>query len=241
MKKITLPRLALAALAATALSASCMASAQDASSVFFGGAQYARDSSYTYAGLLRPMAGAKPGERWYQKAVASWLTYQYVYNMNGHDVEIRSSGPGVEAGAGYAWKGDNYSVDLSGSVGFRHMRVTPIIPPNEVEGNVWTFTPQVQASLALTPRLEASTIASYAFGQKSAYARGRLAYKIDTVWFAGVQETYLKGPNYRTNQHGVVVGRSLGNGYAAEVSVGQSKPRNESGTGYVAVGLSRVF
>lgn len=238
MKNLTLPCLALAA---TALSASSVAAAQDGSNVFFGGAQYSQDSSYTYAGLLRPVAGAKPGEGWYQKAVASWLTYQYVFNMNGQDVEIRSSGLGAEVGAGYAWKGGNYTVDLSGSVGYRHVRVTPIVPPNEVTGNVWTFTPQVQASLAVTPKIEASTIASYAFGQKSAYARGRLAYKIDPVWFAGIQETYLKGPNYRTNQHGVVVGRNLGNGYAAEVSVGQSKPRNESGTGYVAVGLSRVF
>ena len=238
MKKMSLPCLALAA---TALSVSTVVSAQDGSNVFFGGAQYARDSSYTYAGLLQPMAGAKPGEGWYRKAIASWLTYQYVFNMNGQDVEIRSSGPGVEAGAGYAWKGENYKVDLSGSVGYRHVRVTPVVPPNEVTGNVWTVTPQVQASLAVTPKIEASTIASYAFGQKSAYARGRLAYKIDPVWFAGLQETYLKGPNYRTNQHGVVLGRSLGNGYAVEVSVGQSKPRNDSGTGYVAVGLSRVF
>jgi hypothetical protein len=68
-----------------------------------------------------------------------------------------------------------------------------------------------------------------------------LAYKIDPLWFAGLQETYLKGPNYRINQHGLVVGRSLGNGYAAELSFGQSKPRNEGATGYIAVGLSRVF
>ncbi|GAC1424895.1 MAG: hypothetical protein NVSMB6_25690 [Burkholderiaceae bacterium] len=238
MNKFKLSHLALAT---AALSMSYTAAAQDASNVFFGGAQYSKDSSYTYAGLLRPMDGAKSGEGWYQKAVVSWLTYQYGTNINGQDYKIRSSSPGIEGGVGYGWKGDNYTFDLSGTVCYRHARVTPIVPPNEPEGNIWTFNPQVQASLAVTPKIEASTIASYAFGQKSAYARGRLAYKIDPVWFAGLQETYLKGQNYRINQHGLVVGRSLGNGYAAEVSFGQSKTRNESGTGYVAVGLSRVF
>jgi Cellulose biosynthesis protein BcsS len=238
MKKIKLSRLAFAA---AAMSVSYAAFAEDASNVFFGGAQYSRNSSYTYAGLLRPMADAKAGEGWYEKAVASWLTYRYATNLNGQDYEIRSSAPGVEGGVGYAWKGDTYTFDLSGTIGYRHARVTPIVPPNEVTGNVWTFNPQLQASLAFTPKVEASTIASYAFGQKSAYVRGRLAYKIDPAWFAGLQETYLKGPNYRINQHGLVVGRSLGNGYAAEISFGQSKPRNESSTGYVAVGLSRVF
>lgn len=238
MKKINFPHLALAT---AALSVSCAASAQDASNVFFGGAQYSPNSSYTYAGLLRPMAGAKAGEGWYQKGVISWLTYRYPTTIDGQDYEIRSSSPGIEGGVGYAWKGETYTFDLSSTIGYRHARVTPFVPPNEVSGNVWTLNPQVQASMAITPKVEGSTIASYAFGQKSAYARGRVAYKIDPVWFAGVQETYLKGPNYRINQHGLVVGRSLGNGYAAEVSFGQSKPRNESGSGYVSVGLSRVF
>lgn len=228
-------------LLSASLLASCAAWSQEPTNVFFGGAQYSSDSSYTFAGLLRPMTGAKLGEGWYQKAVASWLTYRYNTNINGQNYDIHASAPGIEAGVGYGWKGDAYALDLSGAVGYRRARVTPIVPANEVSGNVFTFNPQIQASYSFTPKLEASAIASYAFGQKSAYGRGRLAYKIDPTWFAGLQETYLKGPNYRINQHGLVLGRRLGDGYAVEVSFGQSRPRDGGNAGYISVGLSRVF
>ena len=238
MKIAELHRLSLVV---ASLSICCVSWSQEPTNVFFGGTQYSPDSSYTFAGMVRPMTGAKLGEGGYQKAVASWLTYRYNTNINGQNYDVRASAPGVEAGLGYGWKGDAYTFDLSGTIGYRHVRLTPIVPANEASGNVFTFNPQVQASLSFTPKLEASAITSYAFGQKSAYGRGRLAYKIDPTWFVGLQETYLKGPNYRINQHGLVVGRRLGDGYAAEVSFGQSKPRDGSSTGYISVGLSRVF
>lgn len=217
------------------------AGAQQLTGVAIGGLQYSPDSSYTYAGMLKSLAGGQLGEGWYTKVIASWLTYRYDTNIAGTGYQVRARAPGVEGGVGYGWKANRYTLSLSAAIGLRHITVKPIVPEDEETGNVWTFNPQVQGSLALTPKVEASTLASYAFGQKSAYARARLAWKPNGTWFVGLQETYLKGRNYRINQHGIVVGRSLGNGYTVEVSGGRSRPRDGDSTGYLAFGLSRVF
>lgn len=217
------------------------ARAQELTGVAIGGVQYSPDSSYTYAGMLKSFPGGRLGEGWYSKVIASWLTYRYDTNINGTDYEIRARAPGIEGGVGYGWKRDRYTLSLSASIGLRHITVKPIVPENEETGNVWTFNPQLQGSLALTPKVEASTLASYAFGQESAYAQARLAWKPNGTWFVGLQEIYLKGRNYRINQHGIVVGRPVGNSYTFEVSGGRSRPRNGDSTGYFALGLSRVF
>ncbi|WP_194725063.1 cellulose biosynthesis protein BcsS [Noviherbaspirillum malthae] len=232
----------LVSLAATvALAFSLAASAQELTGVAIGGVQYSPDSSYTYAGMLKSFPGGRLGEGWYSKVIASWLTYRYDTNISGTDYEIRARAPGIEGGVGYGWKRDRYTLSLSGSIGLRHITVKPIVPDNEETGNVWTFNPQLQGTFALTPKIEAGTLASYAFGQKSAYAQARLAWKPSGTWFVGLQEIYLKGRNYRINQHGIVVGRPLANGYTLEISGGRSRPRDSDSTGYIAFGLSRVF
>jgi hypothetical protein len=242
LKTPAIPRVAtVAALLAAVGAAHAQAPAPAPANIFIGGVQYSPDSSYTYAGLLRPMAGGTLGEGWYHKVIASWLTYRYDTTIGGRDMEIRAKAPGLEAGVGYGWKGEGYTFNLSGAIGYRHVRVEPVVPANEKTGSVWTFNPQLQGSVTLAPNVEASTIASYAFGQETAYAQARLAWKPSGTWFIGLQETYLKGQNYRINQHGIVFGRGLGNGYAIEASVGRSRPRNDDSTGYVALGLSRVF
>lgn len=233
--------LVCASLAAAAAVASAPSRSSEPAGVAIGGVQYSPDSSYTYAGVLQPFEGGKLGEGWFRKFIASWLTYRYDTNLGGQDFDIRARAPGIEAGAGYAWKGDRYTLSLSAGVGYRHVRVKPVVPPDEETGGIWTFNPQFEGSVALAPRVEASALGSYAFGQESAYARARVAWKPAGTWFAGLQETYLKGRNYRINQHGIVVGTQIGNGFAIEASLGQSRPHNGDNTGYIAFGLSRVF
>jgi len=212
------------------------------SGVFIAGSQYSSDSSYTYAGVVKPMAGSELGQGWYNTAILSWLTYRYdTTDFTGAATTIRASSPGVEAGIGYGWKGAGHAVSLSTSLGYRNTRVSPFVPAEEKTGSILTISPQVQWSVALSPRLTASTLASYAFGQQSGYARARLMWETTSHWSAGVQETYLKGQNYRTTQHGVVLAHDLANGYVIEGAAGMSRPRDGDDSGYVAVGLSRAF
>lgn len=210
--------------------------------VFIAGTQYSADSSYTYAGVVKPMAGSELGRGWYNTAILSWLTYRYdSTDPAGISTEVRASSPGIEAGVGYGWKEEGLALTLSTSLGYRHTRVEPFVPANEKTGSILTLSPQLQLTVSLTPHLAASTLTSYAFGQKSAYARGRLMWQFDERWSAGLQETYQKGPNYRSTQHGLVLARDLANGYVLEGSAGISHPRDGDDSGYVSFGLSRSF
>ncbi|MES2830560.1 MAG: cellulose biosynthesis protein BcsS [Pseudomonadota bacterium] len=212
------------------------------SGVFIAGTQYSADSSYTYAGVVKPMAGNELGRGWYNTAILSWLTYRYdTTDATGTDVQIHASSPGLEAGIGYGWKDAGHALTLSTSLGYRNTRVRPFVPADEKSGSVITITPQLQLSVTLTPRLSANTLASYAFGQKSAYARGRLMWMADRRWSVGLQETFQKGQNYRSLQHGLVLVHDLENGYVVEGSAGISRPRDGDDSGYIAFGLSRAF
>jgi len=212
------------------------------SGVFIAGSQYSGDSSYTYAGVVKPMAGSELGQGWYNTAILSWLTYRYdTTDAAGTATEIRASSPGVEAGVGYGWKGVGHALTLSTSLGYRNTRIRPFTPANEKTGSILTINPQLQLSVNLAPRLDASTLATYAFGQKSGYVRGRMMWQASNRWSAGLQETYQTGQNYRIRQHGLVLVRDLENGYVIEGSVGISRPRDGDDSGYAAVGLTRVF
>lgn len=205
------------------------------------GIQYSPQSSYTYAGLLQTANGNPVGEGLYYKTIASYLTYRYNTTVNNAPVQITGSSPGLDVGAGYAWKGAGYTMDLSAAIGYRQMRVTPVVPANEKTGSVFSLTPQFQGSVALTNEIDVSTIANYTFGQQVAYARGRLITKLPASWFGGVETIYQKGKNYRINQTGLVVGKNLADGYAVDLSAGRSKQRGGDTSTYVAVSLSRVF
>ena len=209
--------------------------------LIISGIQYSPQSSYTYAGLIQTANGNAIGEGPYYKAIASYLTYRYNTTVNNAPVQITGSSPGLDVGAGYAWKGEGYTMDLSAAVGYRQLRVTPVVPANEKTGNVFSLTPQVQGTIALTNDIEASTIANYTFGQQVAYARGRLITKLPASWFGGVETIYQKGKNYRMNQTGFVVGKNLAEGYAVDLSAGRSKQRGGDTSSYVAVSLSRIF
>lgn len=210
-------------------------------SIFISGIQYSPQSSYTYAGLVRAADGYQVGEGPYYKAIASYLTYRYNTTVNNAAVQITGNSPGVDVGAGYAWKGDSYTLDLSGAVGYRQLHVSPVVPANEKAGGVVSFSPQLQASVAITKDIEASTIANYTFGQQVAYARGRLISRLPDSWFGGLETIYQKGKNYRINQNGLVIGKNLAGGYAVDLSAGRSRQRSGDTSNYVAVSLSRVF
>lgn len=215
------------------------ASAPD--SIFISGVQYSPQSSYAYAGVLKTANGNPIGEGLYYKAIASYLTYRYNTTVNGAPVRITGSSPGIDVGAGYAWKGENYTADLSGAVGYRQLHVSPVVPANEKTGGVFSFSPQFQGTLAITKDIELGTIANYTFGQQVAYGRGRLLKKLPDGWFGGLEEIYQKGKNYRINQTGLVIGKDLAGGYSLDVSAGRSKQRGGDTSTYAALSLSRVF
>lgn len=225
----------------SALHVSAVAAASGSDNLFITGVQASSQSSYAYAGVLRAAKNSSIGDGLYYKAVASYLTYTYDTTLNNLAVRNTGTAPGIDIGAGYASHGEGYTADISASVGYRHLHLSPVIPANERVGGRVSFTPQFQGSLTLAKNVEARTLISYTFGQQSSFDRAQLIAKFPNNWFGGLEDSYQEGKKYQINQIGFVAGKNLTNGYALSLSAGRSRQRGSGSSNYAGVSLSRLF
>ncbi len=218
--------------------------AKDDDPLFIGGFQRAEHNSYTYAGLITPILGGKLGEGWFNRTIASWLTYEYDTSYNGQPTQLKAKAPGIETGFGYAWAGKSYGVNISASVGYRDFRLSPNVAGEEPEGKVLVFSPQLQARYDITEHIETDLIASHAFAKKNAetsFARLRLGYKPRWDWKFGIEGIYQEGENFRVKQQGLYVVTYLKNGWGVEASGGNAESRDNSSSAYIGFGVSKQF
>lgn len=209
--------------------------------VMFGGAQIGPRNDYAYLGMIQPLPGAELGLGPYAKAVLSWLDYRYDSGESGPATEIKSRGPGIEVGAGYAWRHERGTLDLSATLGYRDLQVTPFVPSRQESGSVLTLNPQLSVSTRMTDSVSADLIANHAIGLGSSWARARVGTQPSGSWRAGVEAIFLDGRNYQTRQQGVFLSLPLDATTSFEISVGRSRPRDDAAGTYVAVGFSRMF
>lgn len=221
--------------------ASGAALAELPTAVMFGGAQAGPRNDYAYLGMIQPLPGSELGLGPYAKAVFSWLDYRYDSSDAGPVTEVRSRGPGIDVGAGYAWRYERGTLDLSATLGYRDLQVTPFVPSRQESGSVLTLNPQLSASTRLTDSVSADLIANHAIGLGSSWARARVGTQPSGSWRAGVEAIFLDGRNYRTRQQGVFLSLPLDGATSFEISVGRSKPRDDAAGTYVAVGFARTF
>ncbi len=220
------------------------ASAKDDDPLFIGGFQRADHNSYTFAGVITPILGGKLGEGWFNRTIASWLTYEYDASYNGQPTTLKAKAPGIETGFGYAWQGKSYGINLSASVGYRDFRLSPNIPDEEPEGKVLVFSPQLQARYDITEHIETDLIASHAFAKKNAetsFGRLRLGYKPRWDWKFGLEGVYQEGENFRVKQNGLYLVHYLSSGWGVEVSGGKAESRDNSSSAYFGLGISKQF
>lgn len=223
--------------------AGALASAQDAAPrLYIGGSQGSSAGTYTYAGQIVPLEGARVGQGWFQKTVASWLTYQYDTTVAGASTEAKAGAAGIEGGWGYAWDTERFKGDASLSLGLRHTQLRPAAARADGQhGTRVTLTPQIGARYLFTPRWDADVLASYSAGTYSSFGRARMGVRPgDTEWRLGLEATLSQGKDYRTQQTGVFAGRNLGTGWFLEVNAGQARPRDGKSTPYVGLSASLV-
>lgn len=209
--------------------------------VAFVGAQVGPRNDYAYLGMIQPLPGAELGRGPYAKAILSRLSYRYDSTENGPLAEINAHGPGIELGAGHAWKYERSAIDLSATIGYRRLSVTPFVPREQEAGSVLTLNPQLSASTRVTDSVSADLIANYAIGLGSSWVRTRIGTQPSGSWRAGVEAIFLDGRNYQTRQQGVFLSLPLDASTAVEISAGRSKPRDDDAGTYVAVGFSFTF
>lgn len=233
---VTLRRAWLAAL----LCAGMPAQAQEAQQLFIGGSQGSSAGTYTYAGQIAPLEGARVGQGWFRKTVASWLTYRYDTDLAGLPVQARAGAAGIESGWGYAWDGEQLKADVSLSLGLRHTRLRPdALRADGEHGTRIMLTPQVSARYLINSQWDADMLAAYSTGARSRFARARVGMRpADTGWRLGLEASLSQGKDYRTEQTGVFAGRSIGAGWFLEVNAGQAKPRDGKSTPYIGLSVS---
>ena len=229
------------ALASLVLLISQPSSAEQNNNLIVSGLQVAAKSTYAFATAIVPFSDARLGQGWYQKAGISWMAYRYDGSLNGNSSEVKATAPGIEAGIGHMWNSEKSGLDLSATLGYRHISISPFVPAGDRAGNVLTLNPQIQARQQLSTATDADLLANYAIGLGSSFVRTRLGWKPAAGWRTGVEGIWQDGKNYRVTQQGLFLMKSLASGMTLEINGGQAKPENESASAYIGFTVSRTY
>ena len=238
-KHIALATLALLPLLSLLASVPCKAETNN--NLVIAGVHTSAKSTYAFSMAIVPFGDARLGQGWYQKAGVSWLTYRYDGTLNSNTREVSASAPGIEAGIGHMWNNEGSRLDLSATLGYRHIGMTPFTPSGDRTGNVFTVNPQIQASRQLSSSIDAELLANYAIGLESSFTRARLGWKPVAEWRTGLEGIWQEGKNYRITQQGLFLSRTLASGMTLEINAGQAKPQNDSASAYIGLSLVSTY
>lgn len=235
------PSLSAGASAVAVAFALSLSSAAHAEHVVFSGAEGSSNSSYAYLGTVIPMEGEQLGRGWYRKAVISMIRYRYQSTERGDAEEVTGKIPGIEGGIGHAWQFGGRTLDLSATVGYRNIRLSPFEPKDEKTGNVITLNPQLMAYTRLSDRTDADLIANYAIGLGNSFARLRAGFRPAERWRTGIETKRLKGDSYEVRAAGVFISLPISDKLTMDITAGKEKPRDDPSASYGGIAFSAVF
>ncbi len=212
-----------------------------AESVVFSGAEGPSNSSYAYLGTVIPMEGEQLGRGWYRKVVISMIRYRFQSTERGPAEDVNGRTPGIEGGIGYAWQFGTRTLDLSATVGYRNIHLSPFEPRNEKTGDVFTLNPQVMAYTPLAGAFDADLIANYSIGMGNSFARLRGGFRPAEGWRTGLETKHLKGDSYEIHTAGLFLAIPLTQKFTLEFTAGKEKPRDDPSVTYGGIAFSAVF
>ena len=209
--------------------------------LLIGGASVSKTNSYSYLGLITPVLGGDLNTGWYAVATTSYLRYEYDKDIANISTRVKVKAPGADVGIGYAWSGKNYSLRLATSLGARNFTTQPNNLPGENSGVKIYLTPQIEANYQFNQWLSSSLISNYSIGPDNYFNRFRLGANLGGGWNIGPEAFYLGGKNYKTQQYGLYVSKSMGSGLSLELSAGKVIPENGDNSTYGSVAFSKLF
>jgi len=212
-----------------------------AESVVFSGIEGSSLSTYAYLGFITPKDGDRLGDGWYHKFVGSSTTYVYQNSERGPVVDIDGRSNGIDAGLGRGWRLDNSSVDLSATIGYREVRLSPYTPSSDKAGNRLTFNPQLMLWRQLGRGVDTDLITSYATGTSSSFVRARIGMHPSESYRMGIEAKWLDGRNYRTKKHGVFVVLKFSEKLTLELNAGQEEPNDHNAGAYAGIAIAAIF
>ncbi|MBP0623233.1 cellulose biosynthesis protein BcsS [Cupriavidus consociatus] len=224
-------------LAVAILSGSCwLATPAQAGPFVFGGASFAGGGERSeYAGVSSNLL---PVPFLTQKFVVS--DYHYKYGTNGTTVSVNGQAAEAAIGLQKGWEGG--WAEASVGARYRYNRVSPEGADNRTDGGEWGLGVTVLGQQEFATRWAVNGIASYNFGPKAYWARGRLLYKAFGEAWAGVEIIKHGDPYYHSTQGGLVLtGISLGKDLNLGVFAGAKKTAGEPRSFYGGLEISKAF
>ncbi len=209
--------------------------------LMIAGIQGSSQSSYSYVGLIQPLEKSALGKGWYRKFMFSHLTYRYLQTNPNTGATIHATAPGLEGGFGHAWSGSRWSFDLSATVGYRHISLSPTSPATDDKGSIFTLNPQIQARYQFTEKLDADLLANHSLGQGSTYARERLGWRLASGTRIGPELIQVNGKTYHNTQMGLFASMPLANSWTVELNAGRSHSQTLGNATYAGIGIAKVF
>ncbi|SPK76794.1 conserved exported protein of unknown function (plasmid) [Cupriavidus taiwanensis] len=202
----------------------------------FGGASFAGGGERSeYAGIAGNLT---PVPFLTQKLVIS--DYHYKYGTNGTTVSVNGQAAeaalGVQKGWATGW------AEASVGARYRYNRVSPQGADNRSDGGEWGLALTLLGQQEFARNWAVNGIASYNFGPRAYWARGRLLYKVFGDAWAGVEFIKHGDPFYHATQGGVVVtGIAIGKGVNLGFFGGAKKTAGEPRAFYGGLELSKAF
>ena len=209
--------------------------------LMIAGIQGSSQSSYSYLGLIQPLEKSTLGKGWYRKILISHLTYRYLQTNPNTGININATAPGIEGGFGHAWSGLPWSLDLSATVGYRNISLSPISPAADDKGGIFTLNPQIQARYQFTENLDADLLANHSLGQGNTYARERLGWRLASGTRIGPELIQVNGKTYHNTQMGFFASMPLANSWTVELNAGRSHSQTLGNATYGGIGIAKVF
>ena len=212
-----------------------------AESVVFSGIEGSSYSTHAYLGFITPQGSDRLGDGWYRKFVGSSTTYVYQNSERGPIVDIDGKLNGIDAGIGRGWRFDNSSLDLSATVGYREVRLSPYAPSSDKAGNRFTFNPQLMLWRKLGRGVDTDLIANYATGTSSSFVRARIGMHPSEIYRVGIEAKWLDGRNYRVKKNGLFVALKFSEKLTLEVNAGREAPDDRNASTYAGIAIATTF
>ena len=212
-----------------------------ADTVVFSGVESSSSTTHAYLGFIMPTEDERLGEGWYRKFVVSSTAYVYQNSERGYVIDIDGKSNGIDAGAGHSWRFENSSVDLSATVGYRDVRLSPYAPTSDKAGNLLTLNPQLMLWRQLSHKVDTDLIANYATGTSSSFVRARIGMHPSESYRAGIEGKWIDGRNYRVKKQGVFVALKISEKLTMELNAGREEPDDRNTTAYAGIAIASAF
>lgn len=236
-RQFTFPVMQVLALAISLLTGS-HAKAQ---SIIFSGIEGSSSTSHGYLGFIMPLTKKQLSDGLYKKFVISSTGYGYHNDERGSQVFIDGRSNGIDAGLGRTWRSRSAVADLSATIGYRDVKLSPYAPTSDKAGNLLTFNPQLMLWSELSSGIDTDLLATYATGTASSFVRARIGMRPQESYRVGIERKWLNGRNYTVGKTGLFIALKIGPSVHLELNAGREDPEGKRSVAYGGIAISTSF